>query len=73
MFQQSVKMSTYTVAFSVNEYEGKSKKTKSGVNVSNIVRKNPLWHQYFYANHLRVDLIENKFQIFYKFGFVTVI
>lgn len=50
MFQQSVKMSTYTVAFSVNEYEGKSKKTKSGVNVSNIVRKNPLWHIYVAFN-----------------------
>lgn len=47
MFQQSVKMSTYTVAISVNEYEGKSKKTKSAVN---IVRKNPLWHIYVAFN-----------------------
>lgn len=33
-FQQSVKMSTYLVAFAVCEFEGKSKLSKSGVNVS---------------------------------------
>mgnify|MGYP005954930699 CR=1 FL=1 len=36
-FQQSVKMSTYLVAFAVGEYKGKSKLTKSGVNVSKFV------------------------------------
>ncbi|XP_034325213.2 leucyl-cystinyl aminopeptidase [Magallana gigas] len=33
-FQQSVKMSTYLVAFAVGEYKGKSKLTKSGVNMT---------------------------------------
>lgn len=33
-FQQSVKMSTYLVAFAVCEFEGKSKLSKSGVNAS---------------------------------------
>lgn len=36
-FQQSVKMSTYLVAFAVGEYKGKSKLTKSGVNVSKFI------------------------------------
>nr|XP_034325215.1 endoplasmic reticulum aminopeptidase 1 isoform X2 [Crassostrea gigas] len=33
-FQQSVKMSTYLVAFAVCEFEGKSKLSKSGVNIT---------------------------------------
>lgn len=43
-------MSIYIVVFLVNEYEGKFKKIKFGVNVSNIVCKNLLWYIYVVFN-----------------------